>query len=94
MGITLTFRRTTLVRLASFGLFILIVRWTFFSTPPSNEITHHNVIDLARGADKTLDVKKYPFLQSRQGRDDMVDILSAYVDDGTEDFWSRFQLPL
>jgi hypothetical protein len=43
--------------------------------------------------EKYLDVSKYPFLQSRQGRDDRPDLFSEDVTDGILDFWTRFQKP-
>ena len=43
--------------------------------------------------DKYLDVSKYPFLQSRQGRDDRPDLFDMEVTDGILDFWTRFQKP-
>jgi len=43
--------------------------------------------------DKYLDVSKYPFLQSRQGRDDRPDLFDREVTGGILDFWTRFQKP-
>lgn len=95
MGFSLTLRRKTIARLGVISVLFLAIRWLFTTQPPTDQIAHHNVIDrVTRGTDKTLDVKKYPFLQSRQGRDDRPDMLSEYVDDGMDDFWTRFQLPL
>lgn len=43
--------------------------------------------------DKYLDVSKYPFLQSRLGRDERPDLFDEEVTDGILDFWTRFQKP-
>lgn len=43
--------------------------------------------------EKYLDVYKYPFLQSRIGRDDRPDLFDEEVADGIWDFWTRFQKP-
>ncbi|PLW13831.1 hypothetical protein PCANC_03495 [Puccinia coronata f. sp. avenae] len=40
-----------------------------------------------------LNPQRYPFLQSRIGRDDTRDIFDTDIHAGLEDFWHRFQLP-
>ncbi|KAF8321348.1 hypothetical protein DL93DRAFT_2130875 [Clavulina sp. PMI_390] len=94
MPITIAFKRRTLYRVggALFGL--LLLRQLFSSSAPPHEITHNNYIErVTKGADKYLDVQKLPFLQSRMGREDDSDLFSDYIKGGTDDFWSRFQIP-
>lgn len=55
-------------------------------------IQAHGVIDRLR-ADRSLDVHKYPFLQSRRGRDDRPDIFDAQIALGVSDYWERFSKP-
>ncbi|POW19619.1 hypothetical protein PSHT_04483 [Puccinia striiformis] len=40
-----------------------------------------------------LNPQRYPFLQSRIGRDDTQDLFDTDIHAGLEDFWQRFQLP-
>ena len=95
MGIAFAFRRRSLVRLAGVAAFVFFVRRFLFRPPAATEIAHHNYIErVTRAADKSLDVQRHPFLQSRIGRDEPPDILSQFVDDGTNSFWRNFQLPL
>ncbi|WWD08458.1 hypothetical protein V865_006570 [Kwoniella europaea PYCC6329] len=78
--------------LAFFG--ILVIRALFFSSSsPSEEIQSHGVFERVLMNDKYLDVSKYPFLQSRQGRDDRPDMFDQEVSEGLLDFWTRFQKP-
>ncbi|WVW80984.1 hypothetical protein I302_102975 [Kwoniella bestiolae CBS 10118] len=73
---------------------ILVVRALFFSSSsPSEEIQSHGVFERVLMNDKYLDVSKYPFLQSRQGRDDRPDMFDQEVSEGLLDFWTRFQKP-
>ncbi len=95
MSITISFRPRSWLRVlyAALGLFFL--RWLLFPPASENEIAHHNVIErVTRGTERILDVQKHPWLQSRIGRDERRDILDDFVDDGTNDFWNRFQHPL
>lgn len=84
-------------RLALRGLLvifgILIVRSLFGGRSESREIQSHGVIERALFTDKYLDVTKYPFLQSRQGRDDRPDLFDEEIQEGVIDFWTRFQKP-
>ena len=74
---------------------VLIIRALFFSgsSGGSTEIQGHGVFERVLLTDKYLDVTKYPFLQSRQGRDDRPDLFDMEVRDGILDFWTRFQKP-
>ncbi|WWC65346.1 uncharacterized protein I303_107964 [Kwoniella dejecticola CBS 10117] len=78
--------------LAFFG-FLLLRALFFSSSPPAEEIQSHGVLERVIGNDKYLDVSKYPFLQSRQGRDDRPDMFDTEVSEGLLDFWTRFQKP-
>ncbi|KAF9512128.1 hypothetical protein BS47DRAFT_1112620 [Hydnum rufescens UP504] len=94
MGISFAFRRRSLIRLAALVAFILIIRYLLLPPPATTEIAHHNYIErVTRAADKSLDVQRYPFLQSRIGREEELDILTKFVEDGTNSFWTNFQLP-
>ncbi len=82
------------IRVALTVLGILILRALFFGgSPPAAEIQSHGVLERVLLTDKYLDVRKYPFLQSRQGRDDRSDLFDMEVTDGILDFWTRFQKP-
>lgn len=93
-----TFRRRTLSRLIFITFFGLFLRW-LLSPPPthsksqSHQIVEHNFIERATRPDKSLNVQRHPFLQSRMGRDERDDMFSALVQDGARDYWERFQLP-
>ncbi|WWC92162.1 uncharacterized protein L201_007116 [Kwoniella dendrophila CBS 6074] len=78
--------------LAIFG-FLVIKSLFFSSSSPSEEIQSHGVLERVLMNDKYLDVSKYPFLQSRQGRDDRPDMFDQEVSEGLLDFWTRFQKP-
>ncbi|TYJ55251.1 hypothetical protein B9479_004081 [Cryptococcus floricola] len=78
--------------LAFLGLFI--IRALFFSSSTSNEeIQSHGVLERVLMSDKYLDVAKYPFLQSRQGRDDRTSLFDEEVKEGVLDYWTRFEKP-
>ncbi|WVQ86062.1 hypothetical protein IAT38_008230 [Cryptococcus sp. DSM 104549] len=82
------------IRAALAFLGILILRALFFSSSSApEEIQSHGVLERVLLADKYLDVSKYPFLQSRQGRDDRPDMFDHEVTSGLLDFWTRFQKP-
>ena len=82
------------IRAALAFLSILILRALFFSGSNRNdEIQKHGVFERVLTNEKYLDVSKYPFLQSRQGRDDRSDLFDMEVTDGILDFWTRFQKP-
>jgi hypothetical protein len=82
------------IRAALAVLSILILRALFFSGPTESEqIQSHGVLERVLLADKYLDVTKYPFLQSRQGRDDRPDLFDAEVTGGILDFWTQWQKP-
>lgn len=93
-----TFRRRTLSRLISITFIGLFLRW-LLSPPPthsqsqSHQIVEHNFIERATRPDKSLNVQRHHFLQSRMGRDERDDMFSALVQDGARDYWERFQLP-
>ncbi|PPQ67610.1 hypothetical protein CVT26_006820 [Gymnopilus dilepis] len=95
-----TLRRRTLSRILYFGVVALFVKLIFFpsqrSTGPksnSHQIQGHNFIERATRSDKSLNVQRHPFLQSRMGRDDRDDIFSNLVRNGVRDYWERFQVP-
>lgn len=96
MPITVTFRRRTVYRIVGFFFaFCVLLQLFSSSTTSPHEITHNNYIErVTKRSQKFLDVHRLPFLQSRMGRDDDIDMLSDYVDSGTHDFWKRFQIPL
>jgi hypothetical protein len=80
------------VALAIFSF--LIIRALFFGGPSqSEEIQKHGVLERVLMSDKYLDVGKFSFLQSRQGRDDRSDLFDVEVTDGILDFWTRYQKP-
>jgi hypothetical protein len=96
MAVPIFSRRRSLLRLGFLVAFGLAIRWLLFPQRPRHEIQQNNYLErvIARGADKVLDVQSYPFLQARFGRDERPDLMSDFVDDGTEGFWNKFQLPL
>lgn len=82
------------IRAALAVLSILIFRAILFpSNTPSAEIQSHGVLERVLMTDKYLDVSRYPFLQSRQGRDLRPDLFDMEVTNGILDFWTRFQKP-
>lgn len=101
----LSLRRRSLTRLLFFFTVIFFLRLFFFSSSSSStvspslriqnahEIKEHNFFERATRPDKTLNVQKYKFLQSRMGRDDREDLFSDLVRNGARDYWERFQLP-
>nr|XP_031860208.1 uncharacterized protein CI109_004340 [Kwoniella shandongensis]KAA5527280.1 hypothetical protein CI109_004340 [Kwoniella shandongensis] len=94
-SITLTPHTQRLAIRAALALLgILTLRALFFSSsPPAEEIQSHGVLERVLMTDKYLDVSKYPFLQSRQGRDDRPDMFDMEVTEGILDFWTRYQKP-
>lgn len=95
MPITISFRRRSWLRALYVVIGLFFLRLVLFPPARENEIAHHNVIErVTRGSEKLLDVQKHSWLQSRIGRDERPDMLNDFVDDGTNDFWNRFQLPL
>ncbi|RXK41774.1 capsular associated protein [Tremella mesenterica] len=93
ISFTPTTQRLT-IRIALSFLALLVLRAIFLpSSSPAEEIQSHGVLERVLLADKYLDVSKYPFLQSRIGRDDRWDLFDLEVGDGIVDFWTRFQKP-
>jgi hypothetical protein len=80
---------------AALGFFgFLLLRAIFFPSSSTHaEIQSHGVLERVLASEKFLDVSKYPFLQSRQGRDERPDLFDEEVTDGILDFWTRFQKP-
>ncbi|WOO78789.1 uncharacterized protein LOC62_02G002327 [Vanrija pseudolonga] len=73
---------------------VLLCRSLFFSSPKRHDsIQTHGVVERVFLQEKELDVSKYPFLQSRIGRDSRPDLFDEEVTDGIWDFWTRFQQP-
>ena len=97
----ITLRRRNLSRFSFFVVLLLFIRFTFFprSTSTSNsastsrQIQRHNFIERATRPDRSLNVQRHPFLQSRMGRDERPDIFSSLITNGMRDYWERFQLP-
>ncbi|KAF4588156.1 Cryptococcal mannosyltransferase 1 [Pleurotus pulmonarius] len=101
----LSLRRRSLTRLLFLFAVIFFLRLFFFSSSSSStaspslriqnahEIKEHNFFERATRPDKSLNVQKYKFLQSRMGRDDREDLFSDLVRNGARDYWERFQLP-
>ncbi|KAL7422717.1 hypothetical protein Q5752_002009 [Cryptotrichosporon argae] len=82
------------IRAALAFLGVLILRALFFpSRSTAEEIQSHGVLERVLVSERDLDVSKYPFLQSRQGRDDRPDLFDEEVTDGIWDFWTRYQKP-
>ncbi|THU98545.1 glycosyltransferase family 69 protein [Dendrothele bispora CBS 962.96] len=100
---TLPFRRRNLSRLFYAVIGALLIRYFFFSDIPSSsssfartrshQIQEHNFIERATRPDKTLNVQKHRFLQSRIGRDEREEMLGHVIRNGIDDYWERFQLP-
>lgn len=88
-------RRRSLTRLLWLIGLALLARAFFFSSSKSQspEIRRHGVLEYVAGTDKHLDVQKHDFLQVRMGRDERPDLMSDIIDDGVDDFWTRFELP-
>ncbi|KAF7361216.1 Glycosyltransferase family 69 protein [Mycena sanguinolenta] len=59
----------------------------------SKEIKEHNFIERATRPDKSLNVQKHPFLQSRLGRDERDELMGTEIRNGEQDYWERFQMP-
>ncbi|WAQ89246.1 hypothetical protein PtA15_10A670 [Puccinia triticina] len=92
-----------------FGLRILaglagiwFLKSLLFSSPTKNasvesEIAIANVFERVTSGtplgSSALNPQRYPFLQSRIGRDDTQDLFDTDIHAGLEDFWQRFQLP-
>ena len=89
------FPRRNLTRILWFLAFGFLARLLFFpsAAPKEPQIRRQGVLDLVAGSDRVLDVQKHDFLQMRMGRDERPDILSDMVQDGVEDFWSRYEQP-
>lgn len=94
MGLVISFRLKTIGRIIGLISFIALF-FLFSSSAPPHEITESNYVErLTKGKLRTLDVQRLPFLQSRIGRDERLDILDEYIDAGMDDFWNQDQLPL
>jgi len=97
----LTVRRRTLTRYFYFVVAAFFFKWLFFSSAPTpvglqtkdHQIKSHNFIERATRQDKSLNVQKHPFLQSRMGRDEKEDIFTDLIRNGFRDYWERLQLP-
>ncbi|KAF9476110.1 glycosyltransferase family 69 protein [Pholiota conissans] len=96
----ISFRRRTLSRLFFLLLIALFVKILFFPARQSfqnkskaHQIKEHNFIERATRPDRSLNVQRHPFLQSRMGRDEQDDIFSGLIRNGVRDYWERFQLP-
>jgi hypothetical protein len=90
-------RRRSLTRLVVGGIaaVVLVRLFVWPSSPSSREppqIKQHGVLDLVT-LSSGLDVQRHDFLQVRIGRDERPDILDAYVYNGMNDYWERFQKP-
>ncbi|KAJ6510368.1 glycosyltransferase family 69 protein [Mycena sanguinolenta] len=96
----ISLRRRSLSRVFFIASCAFVVRWLFFSSPSasaasqgSKEIKEHNFIERATRPDKSLNVQKHPFLQSRLGRDERDELMGAEIRNGEQDYWERFQMP-
>ncbi|KAE9396877.1 hypothetical protein BT96DRAFT_966340 [Gymnopus androsaceus JB14] len=102
----LSLGRRRLSRLAYAVAAIFLIRTLFFSTSDSpsssrsfassiqsKQIEEHNFIERATRPDKSLNVQKHKFLQSRIGRDSRLEVLGDVIRNGINDYWDRFQLP-
>jgi len=85
--------RRLLVRGGLLITVILLFRSVFGPSKRAEEIQSHGMLERVLLPEKYLDVYKYPFLQSRIGRDDRPDLFDEEVSDGIWDFWTRFQKP-
>ncbi|TXT03860.1 hypothetical protein VHUM_04283 [Vanrija humicola] len=72
---------------------VLLFRSVFFGGKRHDSIQSHGVVERVFLQEKDLDVSKFPFLQSRIGRDAYPDMFDEEVTDGIWDFWTRFQKP-
>jgi hypothetical protein len=111
----LLFRRRNFSRLALFLAIAVIFRvlcfgrtgqprpLSAFNTTRSYQIPEHGFFERASGravTEKSLNVKKYSFLQSRIGRrldepqERDRELLSHWVREGAWEFWERFVRPL
>lgn len=100
MAVAVAFRRRTLTRLLLLVALYFLIHFTFFRSErpkafksQSHQIQRHNFIERATIPDKSLNVQRHPFLQSRMGRDEKEDIFSNLVRTGVRDYWERFQRP-
>lgn len=89
-------RPRSLTRLLIFAFLAYLARITYVFLNPStptvgnhHEIKKHGVFE----RDRTLNVQKHPWLQSRMGRDERGDIFSDMVKGGVDDYWGNYQLP-
>ncbi|KAH7923576.1 glycosyltransferase family 69 protein [Leucogyrophana mollusca] len=93
----LSLRRHTLTKFFFLLSLFFIARIIFGSSsqnPPSVlEFQEHNVFERVTGTDKSLNVQKYKFMQTRMGRDDREDIFADIIGNGVRDYWERFQAP-
>lgn len=95
----ITLRRRTLSRLLLVGALVVLAKLFLFTSgstskkSTSHQIQRHNFIERATRPDKSLNVQRHPFLQSRMGRDERPDIFSDLIFNGVMDYWERFQLP-
>lgn len=96
-------------QIGSVVLGLVVLRYLFFSpsadstSSPSVQslrssnahkgIQAHGVIDRLRADKGALDVHRFPFLQSRIGRDDRPDLFDAQIAAGVADYWDRFSKP-
>ena len=87
-------RRRSLTRIFWIVTLIVLVRLLFppSKKPESPEIRRQGVLDLVT-REKSLDARKYKFLQARMGRDDRQDLFSEFINNGLQDYWNRFQKP-
>ena len=92
----ISLRRRSLSRVFWFILILVAVRYLFFtpSTSESPQIRRQGMLEIVAGGDKQLDVQRHDFLQARMGRDERPDFLGALINEGTETFWTRYQIPL
>ncbi|KIY50681.1 glycosyltransferase family 69 protein, partial [Fistulina hepatica ATCC 64428] len=94
-------RRRSLGRICLTVVIALTIRLLFFSSSsPSyesaranQEIQQYNLIERATRGDRSLNVQKHRFLQSRIGRDEPPEIFGNIMRNGARDWWERFQLP-
>ncbi|KAJ3978026.1 glycosyltransferase family 69 protein [Lentinula raphanica] len=102
----ISLRRRNLSRLAFVAAALFLVRALFFpssdpvsssrsfaTTTHTNQIEEHNFIERATRPDKSLNVQRHKFLQSRIGRDSRHEVLGDVIRNGINDYWDRFQLP-
>ncbi|MBW0484816.1 hypothetical protein O181_024531 [Austropuccinia psidii MF-1] len=90
------------IRILAGSLAFWFIRSVFFSRKSEHQLAHSEIaianvfervtIGTPLGS-SALNPQKYPFLQSRIGRDDSLDLFDIDIQAGLEDFWRRFQLP-